>query len=64
MSFKSKSLEASKKTLEYMSLNYLKIPQLFFTQLVPVENYFLVIKWVSRLLTGQPATGTLPAIYQ
>ena len=45
-------------------LNHFDIPQLFFTQLVPVEDYFLVIQWVSRLLTGQPATGTLPAITQ
>ena len=49
MSFKSKSTEASKKSLEYMSLNHFDIPQLFFTPLVPVEDYSLVIQGVSRL---------------
>ena len=36
-----------------MSLNQFDIPQLFFTPLVPVEDYSLVIQWVSRLTIGQ-----------
>ena len=58
MRFKSKSTEASKKSLEYMFLNYFDIHQLFFTQLVPVEDYFLVIQWVSSLPIGHQ--GKLP----
>ena len=53
MRFKSKSTEASKVPSEYMSLNHFDIPQLFFTPLVPIEDYFLVIQWVSRLTIGQ-----------
>ena len=39
--------------LQYMSFNYFGIPQLVFTPLVPMEDYFLVIQWVSRLPIGQ-----------
>ena len=53
MRFKSKSTEASKVSSECMSLNHFDIPQLFFTPLVPVEEYWLVIQWVSRLPIGQ-----------
>ena len=41
------------KNLEYISLDHFDIPQLLFTPLVLVEEYWLMIQWVSRLPIGQ-----------
>ena len=45
-----------------MSLNYFDIPQMHFTPLVPVEDYFLAIQWVSRLPNG--VTTIFSKIYE